>query len=178
MAGGTTMRIPMVATAVIGAAGLLLIQESEGKRNESYKDAVGVWTICYGHTGPEVKAGMYASDRMCNVLLDRDIRVHLDGLRPCINVPVNQNQQDAILSLTFNAGVYNICHSTLVRKLNAGDYAGAGREFARWKYAKGKALPGLAIRREREMRLYATQPTPSAGPASTASLRALLKGPQ
>jgi len=147
---------PIAASAVIGAAGLSLIQESEGLRLKTYRDPVGIPTVCYGHTGPDVRMGQVYTREQCAAILIRDIRVHRDGIRRCVTAPLNQNQQDAVVSLAFNVGVPTTCRSTLVRKLNARDYAGASKEFDRWVYASGRKLPGLVTRRNREQALFNT----------------------
>lgn len=72
------------------------------------------------------------------------------GVRRCVTVPLYQHEFDAMTSLTYNIGVSAYCGSTLVKKLNAGDYAGACAEIKRWDKFKGKPLRGLTIRREAE----------------------------
>lgn len=148
------------AALIIGASGLALIKTSEGKVNRSYLDAAGIPTICYGHTGPEVRLGQVATDAQCDAILMEDIRVHLAGVKGCTYAPLNQNQQDAIVSLAFNIGVRNYCHSTLARKLNAGDYDGAAAEFPKWNKTtingRKVVLNGLTTRRLREQRLFLT----------------------
>lgn len=144
------------AAVLIGAAGLTLIKEEEGLRLSTYRDPVGIPTVCYGHTGPEVRMGQRYTQEQCEAILLKDIEEHKAGLKRCVTAPLNQNQQDALTSFAFNLGVGATCKSTLVRKLNAGDYAGASAEFPRWVYAKGERLPGLVRRRAREQRLFNT----------------------
>lgn len=143
-----------IAALVIGAAGLALIKDSEGLRLNTYRDPVGIPTVCYGHTGPDVRMGQRYTHAQCEAILIEDIRKHKVGLDRCITAPLNQNQQDAVVSLAFNIGVSATCKSTLVRKLNAGDYVGASQEFPKWVYSKGQKLPGLVTRRERERQLF------------------------
>jgi lysozyme len=147
------------AAAVIGASGLTLIKVSEGRRLQTYIDPVGIPTVCYGHTGPDVRLGQRYTPEQCDAILLKDIKVHRDGVMRCTRVPLNQNQSDAVVSLAFNIGVSRYCNSTLARKLNAGDYAGAANEFPKWTYAGGQQLPGLVTRREAERRLFLTPPT-------------------
>lgn len=145
---------------VIGAAGLALIQSSEGKRNVSYLDSAGIPTICYGHTGKDVKLGQRATDAQCVALLREDIRVHSAGVSTCTTYPFNQNQNDAVVSFTFNVGVSAYCKSTMARKINAGDLVGAAAEFPKWDKATvngvSVSLKGLAARRARERDLFVT----------------------
>ena len=72
------------------------------------------------------------------------------ALKQCVRVSLHQYECDAFVSLAYNIGSGAFCGSTLVRKLNAGDYAGACAEIDRWVYAGGKRLPGLVKRRAEE----------------------------
>ena len=154
------------AALVIGAAGVSNIQTYEGVRTTAYQDPVGIWTICYGHTGPEVKRGLRLSRTQCDTILMDDIRKHRNGLQRCLERPLNQNQSDAVVSFAFNVGVTNTCKSTLVRKINAGDMDGAAREFPKWRYVSTPrgpvALPGLIKRREAEQVLFLSRRAPRA----------------
>ena len=78
---------------------------------------------------------------------------HADDIRQCIKVPLYQHEFDAYVSLAYNIGAKNFCGSTLIRKLNAGDYAGACSEIKRWDKAGGKTLPGLTKRRHQEYQM-------------------------
>lgn len=146
-------------TLVIGAAGGLLIQNSEGKVNKAYRDPVGIWTICYGHTGPDVYKGLVASDAQCEAWFIADVKKHqavLYGPQSCIGdaLKPQTNRMDAVTSFTFNVGNAKFCGSTLAKKLKAKDYIGAAAEFPKWKYAGGKVLPGLVTRRANERGLF------------------------
>lgn len=175
----------MAAAAIIGAAGISLIKDNEGLRNQAYLDPVGIPTICYGHTGPEVRLGMRLSDAECESLLLQDIAAHQPVLTPgnprnCINdVPLNQNQMDALTSFVFNLGENQFCRSTMARRLRLKDYSGASPEFSKWVYGRvgGKAqkLPGLIKRRTEEKRLF-DKPVPLTHEnASHEALRAILR---
>jgi lysozyme len=72
------------------------------------------------------------------------------ALKQCVTVSLAQYEYDAYVALSFNVGSRNFCTSTLVRKLNSGDYEGAGREILRWNRASGRVVDGLTVRRERE----------------------------
>ena len=78
---------------------------------------------------------------------------HADDIRQCIKVPLYQHEFDAYVSLAYNIGAKNFCGSTLVKKLNAGDYTGACEQIRRWDRAGGKVLAGLTKRREKEYRM-------------------------
>lgn len=135
-----------------------LIKEHEGIRTSTYLDPVGIPTVCYGHTGPEVRLGQRYTLAQCEAILYEDIRKHRAGLNKCITRPLNQNQWDAVTSFAFNVGVSKSCSSTLVRKINRGDLAGAAAEFPKWKYAGGRVLNGLIKRRASERALFLAAP--------------------
>ncbi len=71
-----------------------------------------------------------------------------------VKVPLTQGQFDALVSFAFNLGAAALAGSTLLRKLNAGDCAGAAAEFGKWVHADGTVLPGLVTRRARERALF------------------------
>ena len=141
-----------IASLVVSAAALVGIAVHEGYRGEAYRDAVGIPTIGFGET-----AGVKMGDKTTPIrslvqLLDSTNR-HADAIRKCIAVPLYQHEFDAYVSLSYNIGPGAFCQSTLVKKLNAGDYAGACEEIKRWNRAGGKVLPGLMKRREQEYRM-------------------------
>lgn len=135
--------------------GIDLVEQSEGVRLEAYRDAVGIWTIGYGHTGPDVYAGLTITQADAEELLRRDAHYAALGVKACVSVPLSQHQFDALVDFTFNCGLEALRTSTLLRKLNAGDYAGADAEFSKWDHAGGKVLSGLTKRRAAEAALFA-----------------------
>jgi GH24 family phage-related lysozyme (muramidase) len=76
------------------------------------------------------------------------------AVRRLVKVPLNANRFDALVSFTYNVGEGNLAKSTLLKKVNAGDHAGAAKEFHKWNKAGGKVLPGLTRRRASESLLY------------------------
>lgn len=135
-------------------AGIDLVKASEGVRLKAYRDPVGVLTIGYGHTGTDVYEGQTISEGEAAQLLMDDVKFAEVGVKAYVLVPISQNQFDALVDFTFNLGVGALRSSTLLKKLNAGDYVGAGREFFRWDKAGGKVLPGLTKRRAAEAALW------------------------
>lgn len=125
----------------------------EGTEYKPYKDIVGVVTVCNGYTGPDIVPGKTYSKTECDSLLKRELTVHGMGVLKCTQVPLNQNQYDAYASFTYNVGVGAYCKSTLLKKLNAGDYTAACNELLRWDKAGGKAVKGLTRRRVAEREL-------------------------
>lgn len=86
----------------------------------------------------------------------QDIAQYEGAVKQCVRVPLHQREYDAYISLSYNIGPGAFCSSTLVRKLNAGDYAGACTEILRWDRFQGKPLRGLTLRRQQEYRLCST----------------------
>lgn len=133
--------------------GLDHIKSFEGLRLRAYRDPVGVWTIGYGHTGG-VKPGQVISRERAEQLLRSDTGWAQDAVRRNVKVPLSQGQFDALTSFTFNLGAGALASSTLLKKLNAGDYAGAQKEFGRWVHAGGEVLQGLVRRRASEAKMF------------------------
>lgn len=152
--------------------GVALIKAHEGLRLTAYTDPVGVWTIGYGHTTaagpPKVERGMKITDAGADAILRQDLAKFEGYVSSAVKVPLNQNEFDALVSFTFNLGPGNLRSSTLLKKLNAGDRAGAADEFLKWTKAGGKTLPGLVKRREAERALFrapdASVPRPAPKP--------------
>ena len=131
-----------------------LVKESEACSLKAYQDSVGIWTIGYGHTGPEVIAGTTWTESQALAQLAADLQTACEGMQALVTVPLTQGQVDALTDFTFNLGVGQLRHSTLLRKLNAGLIADAPKELLRWTLAGGKHLPGLMTRRQREVELW------------------------
>ena len=127
---------------------LALLTQDEGTRYKPYKDIGGVWTVCRGHTGPDVIEGKTYTQKECDAFLKADTEKHGNAVLRCTKVPLNQNQYNAFTRFTFNVGAWRFCNSSVVKKLNAGDYQGACRAMLDYKGvchkkdAKGKCVPG------------------------------------
>ncbi|WP_431612921.1 lysozyme [Enterobacter chengduensis] len=138
--------------------GIALIKEFEGCRLTAYQDSVGVWTIGYGWTQPvdgkPIRAGMTIKQETAERLLKTGLVSYESDVSRLVKVGLTQGQFDALVSFTYNLGARSLSTSTLLRKLNAGDYAGAANEFQRWNKAGGKVLNGLSRRREAERALF------------------------
>lgn len=141
-----------VSSLIISAVALVSIASYEGYRGEAYKDVAGVPTIGYGET-KGVKMGQTTTPDRALVQLLKSASGHADQIRPLIKVPLYQHEFDAYASFAYNVGVGSFAKSTLLKKLNAGDYEGACGELKRWVYAGGKKQPGLVKRREAEYRM-------------------------
>lgn len=144
------------AGLVLASASLLAILEvDEGFRATPYRDTGGVWTVCQGITGKEVVLGKTYSKSECRELFEKHIVIAGKGVIACTKVPLKQHQYDAFVRFTYNVGVSAFCNSTLARKLNAGDYAGACNQLNRWVYVRGEKVKGLVNRRRSEYQMCA-----------------------
>ena len=139
-------------------SGISLIKGFEGKRLNAYYDGVGVWTIGFGTikypNGVRVKKGDTCTEAQAESYLKNDLVKFENAINRLVKVPLNQNQFDALSSFTYNLGETNLSSSTLLKKLNAKDYAGTADQFPRWNKAGGKVMNGLTRRREAERILF------------------------
>ena len=143
----------------ISNKGLELIKEFEGFSANAYLCPAKIPTIGYGNTfwedGRKVRIGEQISKSKALELLEfvanKDFA---DKIFPLIKVQINQNQFDAMVSLAYNIGVGAFSNSTLLKRVNAKDFIGAGNEFLKWDKSAGKPLLGLTRRRQREKELF------------------------
>ena len=140
---------------------IALIKKFESCKLAAYKCPAGKDTIGYGHTGPDVHPGLTITQAQADALLAADLKKFSDGVDALVTVPINSNQRGALICFAYNVGLgigaitpVGLKHSTLLRKVNAGDHAGAAEQFSRWDLAAGKVLPGLVKRRAAEAALY------------------------
>ena len=148
----------------ISEKGLSMIERFEGCLLKASNKLDGVWTIGYGQTGSyygkRVRRGMTTTKAEAHAWLrDHSIKTYEDAVTQAVKVPLNQNQFDALVSFTYNVGVGALKQSTALRKLNAGDYAGAADALTMWMKCKGKVLAGLVRRRKEERALFLTPVT-------------------
>lgn len=141
----------------IGSNGLTLLKEVEGLRLKAYLDTGGVWTIGYGHTGPDVKPGLVITLDKAEALLKQDVQTAEAAVNKLVKVSLSQNQFDALCSFTYNVGESQFSTSTLLRLLNAGRYDEAKDQFKRWNKDNGKVVQGLINRRAKEEELFGKQ---------------------
>jgi len=139
---------------VTSPTGRAMIASFEGLRLTAYQDIVGVWTIGYGHTGPDVKPGLAITRQQADQLLVNDLARFERGVNALVTVRLNQNQFDALVSFSYNLGLSSLQSSTLLRLLNAGNFQAAADQFPRWNRAGGKEVAGLTRRRAEERKLF------------------------
>lgn len=153
----------------LGVAGVALLKSDEALKLTTYDDATGkalsVGTVCigkptigWGHTGVEAVPGVIISVDGAEKLFNYDVDMRLPLANALIHpsITLNQNQFDAVFCIGFNIGfgAKGLAGSTLIHKLNDGDFIGASAEFPRWNMSGGKVLVGLIKRRADERALF------------------------
>ena len=130
------------------------IKAFEGLRLEAYRDAAGVLTIGYGHTGSDISEGDRISEYWAMELLRNDLGAAEAAVRR-LHVARTQGQFDALVSFVFNLGIQRLQGSTLLKVIReGGSRHRIQQEFKRWVYAGGKKLRGLEHRREWEAKRF------------------------
>lgn len=140
----------------INAAGLALVKQWEGLKTKAYRDVGGIWTIAYGHTSaagaPVVTPNMVITDAEAEAILRADLATFEARVARLVKVPLTDNQHAVLVSFDFNTG--KLHSSTLLKKLNAGDYDAVPAELMKWVNAGGKRVKGLVNRRAAEAGLW------------------------
>lgn len=134
-----------------------LIKKFEGLRLTAYLDGGGAPTLGYGRTAG-VQMGDTCTIEQAEQWLQEDAQQAIDAVDRLVTIPLTKGQREALVSLIFNIGVGAFEKSTLLRRLNSGDHAGAAKEFDRWVFDNGKRIPGLANRRKAERKLFEEKP--------------------
>ncbi|MDT8852998.1 lysozyme [Pantoea dispersa] len=158
MAISSNLRNKLIAVAGGGAIAIATVflggkDGVEGRVYEPYKDVAGVWTVCDGHTGTDIIKGKKYTDRECDRLLMQDLQPVKKAVDGLVKVQLNEYQRAALYSFTYNVGTSAFSKSTLLKRLNSGDQAGACEEMRRWVYAGGMKWKGLQNRRDMERSL-------------------------
>ena len=125
----------------------------EGCRLSAYLDSVRVPTIGFGHT-KDVQIGDTCTQDQADEWLIDDLHDALASVQNNVTVPLADDELSALVDFVFNVGGKNFAHSTLLRLLNAGDFAGAENEFLKWNHAGGQVLAGLTRRRRAEAAMF------------------------
>jgi len=145
----------------VGLAGVLalaapLVTKWEGVRYYAYPDPAthgAPYTVCYGHTGPDVVQGKGYTKAECDALLDADMAEADAIVRQCIPVPMLRHVEAALVSATFNLGPKVVCGSVVQRKALANDWPGACEALSQFNHAGGRVMRGLTLRRADERAL-------------------------
>jgi lysozyme len=145
----------MNPTMIYSKTGVQLTERFEGGRLEAYQDSVGIWTIGFGHTFG-VTEGMTCTQEQEAAWLFEDTEIAQSDVNKYVTVTLTQGEFDALVDFAFNVGRGNLNNSTLLKELNAGDYAGAADQFTKWDRAGGVVVAGLLRRRLAEQQEFAS----------------------
>lgn len=167
--------MPTKNTHAISARGLAFIKGFESFVGYVYDDLVppvkgkyrewkgepvkGTLTIGYGHTDAarhplKISRGLRITEKEACDILDTDLDDVEAAVNRLVKVPLTQGQYDALVSLAFNMGEGNLRKSSLLAKLNRGDYDGARAAFDLYVKSRGQTLRGLQRRRDGEQALW------------------------
>lgn len=156
MAQPTNRPGPKTLAGVIGvvAAGILYvtIPQDEGTKYKAYRDLIGVLTICTGDTA-NVTPGQVATKAECEARLERQLIAHAEPVMRCtprLAEDGRDYQRAAAVSLAYNIGVNAYCRSSIDRNFDAGNWRAGCDAFLRYRFAGGREVRGLALRRQRE----------------------------
>ena len=141
----------------------ILVKQFEGCKLKAYRCPAGVCTIGYGHTSaagaPKVVDGMTITQAQAEDILKRDIVKYEIAVMDLVKVKLTQNQFDVLTDFAYNAGVGALQSSTMLKKINAGQFDAVPVELMKW--TKGgpekKTLPGLVRRRQAEINWWTAQ---------------------
>jgi len=133
--------------------GKALIKKFEGCELEAYLCPAQVWTIGYGHTAG-VSDGDVCTQEDADRMLAEDLEEFEGYVREAVDVPLEQNEFDALVAWTYNLGPGNLRSSTMLKKLNDSKFEDVPTEIRRWNKSGGKVLDGLVRRREAEALLF------------------------
>lgn len=144
--------IALGASSIIAVSAAFLVAPFEGKENKAYLDLVGIPTVCFGET-KGVKLGDYKTDAQCEESLVKELTSYNKEMKKYVTVPIPENMEVAYTSFVWNVGIGAWKNSTLLKKLNSQDYAGACQQLLRWDKAGGKTVKGLTNRRQAEYKV-------------------------
>ena len=143
--GRTAAWITLAVTIVAGF---------EGFYGHSYRDSVGVKTICYGATAADgVDFNRTYTKAECQAMLAKDLVKYDEMVHSCIKVDLPPKREAALVSFTYNLGQGALCHGAVAQRLNVGDVAGGCRAMLAYDHAGGRRLTGLTRRRQQEYQL-------------------------
>lgn len=113
------------------------------------------WTIGYGSTGPGITPDTVWTEQQANESLDHHLLFFCSGVLRLSPKLLQQPSRRlaAIISFAYNCGLGNYRISTLKKRVDAQDWAGACDEIVKWNKAAGRVLPGLTRRRQAEAAL-------------------------
>lgn len=138
-----------IASVLTLAIATPFVMKWEGLKTTTYRDVVGIPTVCYGETGPHIRMGMQFTRDECRDMLNARLQQFAVQLDRCVATPLTPYQGAAVLELGYNVGSNAVCDSTLVRMIKQGEPASVWcRQLHRWVNAQGRRYQGLVNRRE------------------------------
>lgn len=146
----STVKALVASGASALAIAAAMVMPFEGVEYKPYRDVVGVLTVCYGHTGPDIIPDKNYTKAECKKLLDNDLKLVKAQVDPIITVEIPEPTRAALYSFTYNVGIGNFSSSTLLKLLNRSEFIPACEWLRAWVYAGGKKWKGLVTRREIE----------------------------
>ncbi len=156
----SSIRSKIIASLLVGTspAGVQFLIDQEGWANRVYRDSVGLPTVCVGVMDKSLKVGTRYTDEECVALTVKQLQQFIRVIDSVVLVPINDEMRTALISLVYNIGEDAFRRSTLLKKLNAGDYVGAANQFTVWVYGgagpKKVVIQGLLNRRLREQSMF------------------------
>jgi lysozyme len=155
-------KLPLPTPMRFSERGRAFIMRHEGFRASIYKDQAGHASIGFGHklkTGEKFAAGM--SRAQAETLLLSDVAIAEKGIHRLVSVALNQSHYDALVSFVYNVGVHAFACSTLLKRLNEGDFQSAANELLRWNKIRQAGVliesAGLTARRAAERIIFLEQ---------------------
>lgn len=146
-------RVAAGGLAAVLALAAVVVTKWEGVRYAPYQDVVGVWTVCYGHTGSDIVPGKRYTRAECESLLQGDMLEANAAVHRCVGRDMPIPVAAALTSLVFNVGPKPVCGGTPGRLAKAGDWAGTCKALEAYKFAGGRVYRGLVLRRADERAL-------------------------
>lgn len=146
---------------ITSVSGATFIKTYERCKLEAYLDShvPPIWTIGWGHTGPDVHEGLVWTQEVADLTFSEyDLNYAEHAINTNVLVPLTQNQFDALVSLVYNIGAKAFMGSTLLRLLNTHDYTGASAQFLVWDHSGGMVSVGLEHRRLAEQQVFDAVP--------------------
>lgn len=143
-----------MTTMKTSAQGIDLIKQFESLALTTYLDAAGKLTVGWGHLVKPGETFTILTPQQADDLLQKDVAWAEQAVNQLVKVPLTQNQFDALVDFTFNLGTGALRSSTLLKRLNEGNYTVAADNFQRWVYAGGNQSAGLVRRRAAEWALF------------------------
>ena len=144
-----------ITSLAVSVALVTFTAKREGFSSIAYRDSGGVWTIGYGQT-KGIKQGDTTTKQRALVDLQESLNIYADGVKKCLqNVTLYQYEFDALVDVSYNAGIYAVCHSPMAQYAKQGDYTNMCESLKGWYVydKKGHYLHGLVDAREREYQM-------------------------